>query len=86
MWRSWDFKEKAAESLKLTADDMLANKLIDGIIREPVGGAHNDREKTFQNVKTEIKKHLTKLLATDPQKRIDKRITKFCNMGFFKEE
>ena len=86
LWRSWDFKEKAAESLKLTADDMLANKLIDGIIREPVGGAHNDREKTFQNVKTEIKKHLTKLLATDPQKRIDKRITKFCNMGFFKEE
>src|ERR1035441_5747256 len=85
LWRSWDFKEKAAECLHLTADDMLSQKLIDGIIQEPIGGAHNDPEKIFQTVKSEIKKHLGKLTPMDPDKRIEKRINKFCAMGVVKE-
>lgn len=85
LWRSWDFKEKAAESLKLTPQDMLQNKLIDGIIKEPLGGAHTDPEEMFITVKAEILKHLEKLSQMDPAKRIEKRIDKFCSMGVFKE-
>lgn len=83
LWRSWDFKEKAAEALKLTADDMLANKLIDGIIKEPLGGAHVDPKEAFQNVKDEILKQLEKLSKTEPDKLVQKRINKFCAMGSF---
>lgn len=85
LWRNWDNKEKAAEALKLTATDMLEQKLIDGIIKEPVGGAHAAPEKIFQIVKAEIKKHLPKLMEMDPQKRVQKRIEKFCAMGVFNE-
>ena len=81
LWRSWDFKEQAATALKLTPDDMFKNKLIDGIIPEPLGGAHNNPEEMFKTVKSELKKHLTKLSAQDPDKRIEKRIDKFCSMG-----
>ena len=81
LWRSWDHKMKAAEALKLTADDMLGNKLIDGIIPEPLGGAHNDREAAFSSVKDEILKHLRKLRVQNPDKRIDARIRKFSSMG-----
>lgn len=86
LWRSWDYKEKAAEALKLTAEDMFKQKLIDGIIKEPLGGAHAFPEEMFQTVKTEIVKHLTKLLLVEPQKRVNQRIAKFCNMGTFVEE
>ncbi len=72
---------KAAEALKLTADDMLGNKLIDGIIPEPLGGAHNDRDAAFNSVKDEILKHLRKLRVQNPDKRIDARIRKFSSMG-----
>ncbi len=85
LWRNWDNKEKAAEALKLTAGDMLAQKLIDGIIREPIGGAHTAPEKMFLAVKTEIKKHLPKLMEMDTSKRVQKRIEKFCSMGVFTE-
>ncbi len=85
LWRNWDNKEKAAEALKLTANDMLAQRLIDGIIKEPVGGAHIAPEKMFQLVKAEIKKYLPKLLEMDPEKRVQKRIEKFCAMGVFNE-
>lgn len=61
LWRSWDYKEKAAEVLKLTADDMLKQKLIDGIIKEPIGGAHTQPEQMFKIVKNEILKHLKEL-------------------------
>jgi acetyl-CoA carboxylase carboxyl transferase subunit alpha len=81
LWRSWDHKITAAKALKLTADDMFANKLIDGIIREPMGGAHTDPEKTFNNVKEVIKNELTELLKLDPQTRMRKRQDKFCSMG-----
>jgi acetyl-CoA carboxylase carboxyl transferase subunit alpha len=81
LFRSWDFKEKAAESLKLTAKDMLANKLIDGIIKEPLGGAHSNQIGAHFSVKDEILKQLTELDKMDPQHRIDERIKKFCAMG-----
>lgn len=81
LWRSWDHKIEAASALKLTAEDMLKNKLIDGIIKEPLGGAHTDRTEMFDIVKKEILKHITKLEEQDAQKRIDTRIKKFSNMG-----
>ena len=81
LWRSWDHKVEAAEALKLTADDMLSHKLIDGIISEPLGGAHNDRDTAFSGVKSEILKHLRKLRVQNPDKRIDARIRKFSAMG-----
>jgi acetyl-CoA carboxylase carboxyl transferase subunit alpha len=85
LWRNWDNKEKAAESLKLTAKDMLDLKLIDGIIKEPLGGAHSNPDKMFAIVKAEIKKCLPKLLEMDPQARILKRIEKFSSMGVYSE-
>ena len=85
LWRSWEFKEQAAEALKLTADDMLNNKLIDGIIKEPVGGAHANPEEMFDIVKKEIVKHITKLKELEPDKLVQKRINKFCAMGVVNE-
>ncbi len=81
LWRNWEHKEEAAAALKLTAKDMKKNKLIDGIIKEPVGGAHSDREATFKKVKSEIKKHIKALSELKPQELIDARIEKFTSMG-----
>lgn len=85
LWRNWDNKEKAAEALKLTANDMLVNKLIDGVIKEPLGGAHTNKEEAFSIVKAEIKKHLAELGKMDAKKRISARIDKFCDMGVINE-
>jgi len=85
LWRSWDYKEKAAASLKLTANDMLKNKLVDGIIQEPFGGAHTDQNKMFRIVKKEIQKLLEELSKIDVEKRIDLRCEKFCDMGVIKK-
>ena len=85
LWRNWDNKEKAAEALKLTATDMLQNKLVDGIIKEPVGGAHSDPEQMFGTVKNEIQKLLPKLLQMGADERVKKRIDKFCSMGVYSE-
>ena len=84
LWRSWDYKEIAAEALKLTGKDMLKNKLIDGIIKEPLGGAHAEPEKMYKKLKTEIKRHISKLNELTPQQRVDNRIEKFCKMGVYK--
>ena len=81
LWRSWDYKEQAAKALKLTADDMLANKLIDGIIKEPPGGAHAEIDAACKLVKAEVVKHLDKLAKVDPEKLVERRISKFCDMG-----
>jgi acetyl-CoA carboxylase carboxyl transferase subunit alpha len=81
LWRTWDFKEKAAEVLKLTAEDMLKQGLIDGIIKEPTGGAHTHPAHMFKIVKSEIKHHLSALLKEDRKKMIEARINKFCSMG-----
>lgn len=85
LWRNWDNKERAAEALKLTADDMFANKLIDGIIKEPIGGAHNNHQEIFDTVKAEILKHIDSLSKIEPRKRIEQRIEKFCEMGVVNE-
>lgn len=81
LWRSWDYKITASKALKLTADDMLANGLIDGIIKEPMGGAHRDRTEMFAIMKRELKKHLADLKAIEPQERMKQRVDKFCSMG-----
>src|SRR5882672_5706899 len=72
LWRSWDYKEQAADVLKLTAKDMLELKLIDGIIKEPLGGAHTSPEEMFGIVKEEIKKNLSELLPLDSKSLVEK--------------
>ena len=84
LWKSWDYKEQAAEALKLSGKDMLKNKLIDGIIKEPLGGAHTFPEKMYKKLKSEIKKNINSLNELENQERIDKRIKKFCDMGVYK--
>lgn len=86
LWRSWDFKEKASDVLKLTADDMLRNKLIDVLVKEPDGGAHTNYDEIFKNVKSEIFKQLKPLLKMSADKRIEKRIEKFSSMGVVVED
>jgi len=81
LWRSWNFKEQAAEALKLTARDMQTAQLVDGIVDEPLGGAHNDHSEMASQLKTVILDTLAELNALDPQTRIEQRIEKFCNMG-----
>ena len=81
LWRSWDYKENAANALKLTGKDMLKQKLIDGIIKEPIGGAHAEPEKMAKRLKSEIKKHILALEALNVEERISIRTEKFSNMG-----
>lgn len=85
LWRNWEHKEKASEALNLTADNMLANGLIDEIIAEPAGGAHCNREEAFENVRTALKKNLSELIKLSAEERIDQRIQKFSNMGVIEE-
>lgn len=85
LWRSWDYKEKAADALKLTAKDMLQSGLIDGIIEEPLGGAHNDIPTAIENVKKEIKKALKALKDMPTDELVAKRVEKFSNMGVYEE-
>jgi len=85
LWRSWEHKEKAAEALKLTAPDMLKNGLIDGVIPEPLGGAHNDTNEMYSRIKDELTKVLNDLSKLDSEKLIEKRIAKFSAMGAFTE-
>jgi acetyl-CoA carboxylase carboxyl transferase subunit alpha len=85
LWRSWDFKEQAAEVLKLTAKDMLSLKLIDGIIKEPLGGAHTDVKWMASEVKKTIIESTRELLKLDVNSRITQRIDKFSAMGVVKE-
>lgn len=85
LWRSWDYKERAAEALKLTADDMLQNGLIDKIIREPFGGAHNEPETMFKTLKTELKKMIRELKDLSPEELVASRIEKFSQMGAYAE-
>ncbi|MHB1179604.1 MAG: acetyl-CoA carboxylase carboxyltransferase subunit alpha [Daejeonella sp.] len=81
LWRSWDFKEKAADCLKLTSEDMYRNKLIDGIIKEPLGGAHHNPQQMAKAVQERIIEDLRKLKARDIDAVINERIAKFCGMG-----
>ena len=81
LWRSWDYKETAADSLKLTANDMKKNKLVDRIIKEPLSGAHSDPDAIYKSVKKEIINSITTLKKLSIEKLIKKRMDKFCNMG-----
>lgn len=85
LWRSWAQKEIAAEQLKLTSEDMLKFGLVDGVIREPLGGAHWNYDEAAANLKAYIKPIFKNLQKIDPQKRVDQRIEKFNKMGFWEE-
>ena len=85
LWRSWDFKETAAEALKLTAPDMLKNGLIDGIIEEPAGGAHRDPEAMFKILSREILRMYRELKDVPAKELVAARIDKFCSMGVYEE-
>lgn len=86
LWRSWEHKEKAAEALKLTGNDMLSNGLIDKIIKEPVGGAHSDKEAMFKTLKSALKRMIKELKELGPEELVDQRIAKFGAMGVYNEE
>lgn len=85
LWRTRDHKEEAAEALKLTAPDMLKSKLIDGIIKEPVGGAHTDLTDMSRRIKRAIFRHLDDLGKLSPEDRVSLRIEKFTSMGLVNE-
>ena len=85
LWRSWEHKEEAANALKLTAKDMKKQKLIDGIIKEPLGGAHYDRESAFKEVEKTILKAYKDLKDLSPKELVKQRMDKYANMGVFKE-
>lgn len=84
LWRSWEYKEIAAEALKLTAKDMKKQGIIDEIIKEPIGGAHSDREKTYLAVKSAILKTFDELKNLSPKDLVNKRMDKYMDMGVFK--
>jgi acetyl-CoA carboxylase carboxyl transferase subunit alpha len=81
LWRNWEHKMEAAEALNLTSENMQSLGLVDGIIPEPLGGAHADPEAMYKQVKKEIKKHLSKLIPVHADKRVERRIRKFSSMG-----
>lgn len=84
LWRSWEHKEQAAEALKLTATDMKKQKLIDEIIKEPLGGAHSNRAETFETVKKNILKTYSGLKNLSPTELVSKRMDKYEAMGVYK--
>ncbi len=84
LWRSWEFKEQAAEALKLTANDMKKQKLIDEIVKEPLGGAHSDRNKTFDTVKEKILQAYDEFKNLSPTELVKNRMEKYSEMGVFK--
>ena len=85
LWRSWDFKEEAANVLKLTPSDMKENKLIDKIIKEPLGGAHQNGEKVFNTVKKEIINSFNDLKKKKIKDLLENRLHRFTEMGVYKE-
>ncbi len=86
LWRSWDFKEQAAEALKLTAKDLLSHGIIDRIVPEPLGGAHLDPKTSAETLKTMIIEEIEALKKMKPDKLVENRIRKFGAMGSFSEK
>ena len=86
LWRTWDYKEQAAEALRPTSDDMMGFGLIDGILKEPVGGAHSDPEKMAKSLKKHIKGQLEELQSMTPEDLVNTRIKKYEKMGNFKSK
>lgn len=85
LWRSWDYKVQAAEQLHLTSTDMSGFGLVDDVLKEPVGGAHSKPEEMAMTLKEYLLKTLAELKQIDPETRIEQRIEKFSNMGFYEE-
>jgi acetyl-CoA carboxylase carboxyl transferase subunit alpha len=85
LWRSWEYKEQAAAALKLTGEDMKRLKLIDGIIKEPVGGAHSNREGAFEAVKNTILSSFEELKDLSDEEIVTSRMEKYAEMGVYKE-
>jgi len=85
LWRSWDYKEQAAEALKLTAEDLLEQKIVDRIIPEPLGGAHKNPQKAADNLKSALLEELAQLVKLKPDKLVQNRIDKFGSMGPYTE-
>jgi acetyl-CoA carboxylase carboxyl transferase subunit alpha len=85
LWRSWEFKEQAAEALKLTAPDLLELNIIDRIVPEPLGGAHRDHKKIANTLKEVLLEEIAALRKIKPEKLMDHRINKFGKMGVFVE-
>jgi len=83
LWRSWDYKEQAAEALKLTAPDLLAEGIIDRIVPEPIGGAHRNPAQAADILKTILLEEVKKLKKVKIDKLIERRIEKFSAMGEF---
>jgi acetyl-CoA carboxylase carboxyl transferase subunit alpha len=84
LWRSWEYKEQAAEALKLTASDMKKLKLVDQVVKEPLGGAHSDKEGAYSIVAKAIDKAYSELKNLSPSELVEKRMDKYCEMGVFK--
>ncbi|MAU25268.1 MAG: acetyl-CoA carboxylase carboxyl transferase subunit alpha, partial [Flavobacteriaceae bacterium] len=84
LWRSWEYKEVAASALKLTAKDMKKMKLVDEIIKEPLGGAHRNRKKTFMIVREAILNAYNEFKNTSSSELVKKRMNKYSNMGIYK--
>lgn len=85
LWKTWDYKEQAAAVLKLTADDLKDLKVIDGIIKEPLGGAHRDPDTSAEAVKKQIIDSLKRLKKQSEEKLVDNRIAKYSAMGEWKK-
>lgn len=85
LWRSWEYKEQAADALKLTAKDMKRMKLVDEIIKEPLGGAHNDRKKTFFTVSNAIVKSYNEFKNLSPKELVSQRMDKYSQMGVYND-
>jgi acetyl-CoA carboxylase carboxyl transferase subunit alpha len=85
LWRSWEYKEQAAESLRLTAEDLVEQKIVDRIVPEPLGGAHKDHQLMANNLKTVLKEELASLVKIKPEKLVLNRLEKFGKMGVYQE-
>ncbi len=83
LWRSWEYKEIAASALKLTAKDMKKMNLVDKVIKEPEGGAHRNKEKTFELVKSNIISSYNELRELSSEKLVTTRMEKYSNMGVY---
>ncbi|GHC64790.1 acetyl-CoA carboxylase carboxyltransferase subunit alpha [Ulvibacter litoralis] len=84
LWRSWEYKEQAADALKLTASDAKKLKVVDSIVKEPLGGAHSDRQATFKFITAAIEKAFSELKDLSPKELVSKRMDKYSDMGVFK--
>ena len=84
LWKTWDYKEQAASALKLTAPDLLEMGIIDGVIKEPLAGAHRDYDAAANAVKKQLLNSLSSLSKQNPEKLIEQRIAKYSAMGRYK--